>query len=337
MLFSKTVSLAVAITLAAIATSVVVQASPLRVPEGTIVARSLEDVIAEVATTPEALAYVPHSERTYTAEQIAEHEAWVKRSSSGLNDWACIPNAAHPRPVVLVHGLIATGDNNWIYMGPRLKDAGYCVYYFTYGALPGIVGVAGLDKMENSATQLSTFVDKVIASTKVSKVDLVGHSQGTLMPRYYLKFLGGASKVQKFAGFGAIAYGTNLLGIVPFLTSLGLYDVIKKIIDPVCLSCFQFLENSAFLQNLNAGGDTVPGVQYQFIGSKYDEVVTPYTNGFLRDRNPLVKNIVLQDVCSLDVSEHALQMLDPIVFRKIDAFLNPAATQTVNCLSALTK
>ncbi|KAF9131852.1 hypothetical protein BGW39_001240 [Mortierella sp. 14UC] len=337
MLFSKTVSVAVAITLATIATSLVVQASPLRVPEGAIVARSIEDLAAEAASNPDVVAYVPHSERSYTAEQIAEHEAWVKRSSSGINDWECVPSADHPRPIVLVHGLIANKDDNWIYMAPRLKQAGYCVYSFTYGSLPGIYFLAGLDKIENGAAQLSAFVDKVLAATKVPKVDLVGHSQGTLMPRYYLKFLGGAAKVNKFAGFGAIAYGTTLDGIAPFLTSLGLYDVIKKAIDPVCLSCFQFLENSPFLQNLNAGGDTVPGVQYQFIASKYDEVVTPYTNGFLRDNNPLVKNVVLQDLCSLDVSEHALQMLDPIVFRKIDAFLTPAASQTVNCLSALTK
>jgi hypothetical protein len=66
------------------------------------------------------------------------------------------------------------------------------------------------------------------------------------------------------------------------------------------MSCFQFLVGSDFLNNLNAGGDTVPGVQYQFIASKYDEVVTPYTNGFLRDNSPAVKNIVLQDLCSLD-------------------------------------
>lgn len=34
-------------------------------------------------------------------------------------------------------------------------------------------------------------------------------------------------------------------------------------------------------------------------------------------------------------SEHALQMLDPIVFHKINAFLSPAAPQNVNCLSGL--
>ncbi|KAH7060136.1 secreted lipase [Linnemannia elongata] len=329
MLFSKTISAAVAIALATIATSFV-EASPVRIPEG-LVARSVESA----ATDASAAAYVPLSERTWTAEEIEEHHQWIKRSSSGINDWNCVP-AAGKRPVVLVHGLIATKDDNWIYMGPRLQAAGYCVYSLTYGSLPGIYLIAGLDKMENGAAQLSAFVDKVLAATKASQVDLVGHSQGSLMPRYYLKFLGGAAKVNKFTAFGTIAYGTTLDGVAPFLISLGLYDPIKKILDPVCKSCFQFLQGSDFLNNLNAGGDTVPGVQYQFIASKYDEVVTPYTNGFLRDNNPAVKNIVLQDLCSLDTSsEHALQMLDPIVFHKINAFLSPSAPQTVNCLSAL--
>lgn len=83
-------------------------------------------------------------------------------------------------------------------MGPRFALSGYCTYALTYGSLPGIPLFAGLDKMENSAVQLSAFVDKVLASTNSTKVDFVGHSQGSLMPRYYLKNLGGASKVRKY-------------------------------------------------------------------------------------------------------------------------------------------
>ncbi|KAF9345606.1 hypothetical protein BGX26_002961 [Mortierella sp. AD094] len=314
MFISKTLSI-VAIALAAIA-STLVEASPI-------------PVSTAVST------YVPVSERKYTAEQIDQHERILKRSSSGFNDWSCKPSSSHPRAIVLVHGLIGNGWDNWLYMGPRLAASGYCVFSLTYGQLPGIPLFAGLDKMENSAPQLSAFVDKVLAATNTDKVNLVGHSQGSLMPRYYLKFLGGASKVDKYAAFGTIVYGTTLDSLVPLLTSLGLYDAIKAAVDPVCLSCFQFLVNSPFLQNLNAGGDTVPGVTYKYIASKFDEVVTPYTNGFLRDKNPLVTNVVLQNLCAVDLDDHVTQMLDPIVFHEIDAFFNPNAPQTVNCLSAL--
>ncbi|KAF9139425.1 hypothetical protein BGX30_007993 [Mortierella sp. GBA39] len=317
MLFSKTLSIA-AIALATIA-STFVEASPIPV----------EPVDA-------VSAYIPVSDRIYTAEQIEEHEQLMKRAFNGANDWNCKPKAGQ-RPVILVHGLIGNGWDNWLYMSPRLAAKGFCVFSLTYGRYQNIPLLAGLDKMENSAAQLSAFVDKVLSATNATKVDLVGHSQGSLMPRYYLKFLGGQAKVAKFAAFGTIAYGTKLLGLYPLLSSLGLYDPIKKLIDPVCLSCFQFLEGSDFLTKLNAGGDTVPGVEYKFIVSKFDEVVTPYTNGKLRDNNPLVHNVVLQDLCSLDLSDHVLQMLDPIVFNSINAFLNPKASQTVNCLSALTK
>ncbi|KAI8602664.1 secreted lipase [Dissophora ornata] len=279
--------------------------------------------------------YVPLNKRTYTAEEIGQHEKILKRSSFGFNDWSCKPSAAHPRPVVLVHGLIGNGWDNWLYMGPRFAVRGYCVFSLTYGTLPGIPLFAGLDKMENSALQLSTFIDKVLAATNTTKVNLVGHSQGSLMPRYYLKYLGGAPKIDKYAAFGPIAYGTTLDGLIPFITALGLYDSVKSVIEPYCYSCFEFLVGSDFLTNLNADGDTVPGVQYRFIASKTDEVVTPYTNGFLRDKNPLVQDVVLQNLCAVDLSEHVAVMADPIVFHEVDAFFDPTAPQTVNCLSAL--
>jgi len=83
-------------------------------------------------------------------------------------------------------------------MGPRFALKGYCTFTITYGQYKNIPLLAGLDKMENSAVELATFVNQVLASTNATKVNLVGHSEGSMMPRYWLKFLGGASKVGKY-------------------------------------------------------------------------------------------------------------------------------------------
>ncbi|KAG0096173.1 hypothetical protein BGZ93_004922 [Podila epicladia] len=214
----------------------------------------------------------------------------VDKRALEFNDWNCKPSAKHPRPVVLVHGLSANAWDNWLYIRPRLALKGYCSFALSYGQLNHVPVIYGLDKMENSAQQLSDFVDKGELTPWARTVDILGHSQGSIMPRYYFKFLGGAAKVNKFAAIGSIQYGSTLLGLVPFLTGLGLYDPIKKVVDVACLSCFQFLWDSPFIRNLNAGGDTIPGIEYLMITSMLEETVTPYTSGFLRDKNPLVHN-----------------------------------------------
>src|SRR5437870_2945112 len=46
----------------------------------------------------------------------------------GANDWSCKPTAAHPNPVVLVHGLMGNKATNWPTFAPLLHNNGYCVY-----------------------------------------------------------------------------------------------------------------------------------------------------------------------------------------------------------------
>ncbi|KAF8936515.1 secreted lipase [Dissophora ornata] len=262
--------------------------------------------------------------KAFPVSPATEGTQLSKRSTSGWNDWSCTPSSAHPKALILVHGLLANAEDNWLYMAPRFKAKGYCVFGLTYGQLSNGSFLGALDKMENGAQELSDFVDKVLAATNTTQVDIFGHSEGSLMPRYYLRFLNGGAKVHKFATIGSIQYGTTLDGVIKLAESVGLYDPVKKL-----------LQNSTFLQKLNAGGDTVPGVQYLMIGSKYDEIVTPYTTGFLRDNNPNVKNQVLQDWCPFDKSGHILQMFDPITFYGAHAFFTPDADQTINCLDLL--
>jgi hypothetical protein len=51
----------------------------------------------------------------------------------GANNFSCKPGAAHPYPVVLVHGTFANMDDNRQAASPVLANHGYCVFAFNYG------------------------------------------------------------------------------------------------------------------------------------------------------------------------------------------------------------
>jgi triacylglycerol esterase/lipase EstA (alpha/beta hydrolase family) len=237
----------------------------------------------------------------------------------GANEWGCRPGAAHPRPVVLVNGTFADMSNNWQAISPLLKNHGYCVYAFNYGshAGGGKVGVYGTGDIPSSAGELAAFVDRVLAATGAPRVDLVGHSQGGMMPRYYLKYLGGATRVRNLIGLSPSNHGTDLNGLFTLASALpGASGFLG-----VCPACEQQSINSAFLTDLNAGGDTVPGVVYTVIQSRYDEVVTPYGSAFLA--GPDVKNILLQNQCPLDATEHLGITYDHIAAADVLTALDP--------------
>ena len=131
----------------------------------------------------------------------------------GANVWSCKPSAAHPEPVVLVHGTGGNKNDNWQTYAPLLANNGYCVYALTYGVLPArglpLSQVGGLGPIEKSAAQLGAFVDRCSPRPARRKVDIVGHSQGTLMPDYYAKFLGGGAKIDKYVSLAPLWHGTE--------------------------------------------------------------------------------------------------------------------------------
>ncbi|MFE9170267.1 esterase/lipase family protein [Streptomyces kebangsaanensis] len=249
--------------------------------------------------------------------------------SSGWNDYGCKPSAAHPRPVVLVHGTLGNSVDNWLGLAPYLKNRGYCVFSLDYGQLPGVPVFYGLGPIDKSAEQLSVFVDKVLAATGAAKADLVGHSQGGMMPRYYLKFLGGAAKVNALVGIAPSNHGTTLNGLTSLLPYFpGAANLLKATTPALA----DQVAGSAFLTKLNEGGDTVPGVRYTVLATQYDEVVTPWRTQYLTGSN--VRNVLLQDLCPLDLSEHlAIAVLDRIAFHEVVNALDPAHATATTCAS----
>lgn len=249
-------------------------------------------------------------------------------SPPGSNDWSCKPSAAHPRPVVLVHGTFADMSDSWQALSPLLHNNGYCVFALNYGAYAGssLLGIDAVGPIEESARQLGSFVEKVLSATGASKVDLVGHSQGGMMPRYYIKHLGGASKVHTLVGLAPSNHGTTLDGIA---TLAGYFPGADAFLGVLCPSCAQQLSGSSFIEGLNSGEETVPGVHYTVIESKYDEVVTPYTSAFLS--GPNVTNVVLQEQCSLDYGEHLSMPYDHIADADVLTALDPEHPQKPAC------
>ncbi|MEU9359961.1 alpha/beta fold hydrolase [Streptomyces sp. NPDC047973] len=251
--------------------------------------------------------------------------------SRGWNDYSCKPAAAHPRPVVLVHGTFGNSIDNWLVLAPYLVSRGYCVFSLDYGQLPGVPLFNGLGPIEKSAGQLDVFVDKVLAATGAAEADLVGHSQGGMMPNYYLKFLGGADKVNALVGIAPDNHGTTLLGLTKLLPY---FPGVEDLLTANTPGLADQVAGSAFVTKLNSVPDTVPGVRYTVIATRYDEVVTPYRTQYLD--GPNVRNVLLQDLCPVDLSEHvAIGTIDRIAFHEVANALDPARATPTTCASAV--
>ncbi|MFD3743015.1 esterase/lipase family protein [Nocardia sp. NPDC058633] len=265
---------------------------------------------------------------------------------AGANRWDCKPSAQHPRPVVLLHGTWLNAYDTFSSLSPRLARAGYCVFALNFGksglleagglgaVLPGRYGVG---PMADSSRQVATFIERVRAATGSDQVDIVGHSQGGTIANHYLKFEGGQGKVGKLVSFGATHHGTSLLGIAALgrmINNAGI-DIMGFYRPVIGASNVEQAIGSPFYTTLNATGDTVPGVAYTVVGSRYDEVMNPLDLGFLQaGPDATVDNIALQDGCEQDVSDHLTMMYSPraasIALRALDPAGSPELACTFN-------
>jgi triacylglycerol lipase len=204
------------------------------------------------------------------------------------------------RPVIIVAGTLAGQPVAPIFYKPlaeKLRADGYETRIYP---LPWF----GLGDIRDAAAKLAKVSDEVRESTGAGKVHLIGHSQGGLVARYYVKELGGADKVESVTSLAAPHHGTataSLLKLLGLGTCLGV------------VACKQMSLDSAFLAGLNAGDDTVGDVRYVNIGTKFDEIVIPYTSSFLDDDGNNV-NVTVQDQCGGHFVEHAFLTHDSAVY-----------------------
>jgi triacylglycerol lipase len=220
--------------------------------------------------------------------------------------------AATPDPVIIVNG---TFGPEFFYepLAARLRHDGHRVFIFQLTNL-------GTGDIANTARDLRAFADGVRARTGAARVDLVGHSQGGLVARQYVKFLGGSSEVDSLVSLGSPHYGTAIANIAAFFGAGNCIGIV---------ACQQMAVGSAFLANLNAGDDTIGSVRYTNLYTIYDELVRPVENAALRDG---ATNVLVQSQCPLRVVGHVGLALDGTVYDGVHDALRGARVD-LNCFA----
>ncbi|MDM4719919.1 alpha/beta fold hydrolase [Micromonospora sp. WMMA1363] len=215
-------------------------------------------------------------------------------------------------PVIIVGG---TSGFAFAYepLAARLRGDGFRTFIYE---LPGL----GFGDIPTSARDFAGYVDQVRAVTGATAVDVVGHSQGGLVARYYLKRLGGTGAIGRYVSLGAPQYGTYLANILAFLGLGSCAGVV---------ACQQMAIGSDFLADLNAGDDTPGAVRYTTVRTWQDEAVRPVGNAALADG---ATNVLIQAWCPLRLVGHLGLALDGTTYTVIRQALRDSAIRP-NCFA----
>jgi triacylglycerol lipase len=108
------------------------------------------------------------------------------------------------RPVLLVHGLFAT-PRDVALLAARLRRSGHEARCVDLGALLGRLDTRTIEEL---ALVLADRVEELAWDRPGERIDVVGHSQGGLVARYYVQKLDGARHVRHLVTLGTPHRGT---------------------------------------------------------------------------------------------------------------------------------
>ncbi len=209
-------------------------------------------------------------------------------------------------PILLVPGTNLDPGSNYSWNYERAFTAlnwPYCTITLPYHAM-GDIQVAG---------EYIVYALRTMARTSGRKVDVLGYSQGGMVPRWALRFW---PDTRALVG--------DLVGIDP--SNHGTLDAQTACQAQCPPAYWQQATNAHFLQALNSGAETFSGIDYTVIFSRTDEVVVPNLDASgsssLHTGAGEIANIAVQQICPGDVSEHlAMGSYDPVAYAlALDAF-----------------
>ncbi|MBB4983538.1 MULTISPECIES: lipase family alpha/beta hydrolase [Streptomyces] len=188
------------------------------------------------------------------------------------------PLAQGPRPVVLLHGFV---DNRSVFVLLRrslLRNGRDCVESLNYSPLTCDLRAA--------AELLGRRVDEIRARTGHEEVDIVGHSLGGLIARYYVQRLGGDTRVRTLVMLGTPHAGTR---VAPLADA---HPLVR-----------QMRPGSEVLREL-AG--PAPGCRTRFVSfwSDLDQVMVPVETASLDHPDLLVHNVRVSGIGHLALPVH---------------------------------
>lgn len=247
---------------------------------------------------------LPATGQADTGPPLSVPRAELDRSlqcSPGVDD-------ARREPVLLVPGTTQNPDEfDWNY-APELRDR---QIPFCTVRLPD----RGMGDIQTSAEHVVHAL-RTMRDRSGHKVEVVGHSQGGVVPRWTLKFWPDTrDDVDDLVGLAPSNHGTV---IATGLCATGCAP-----------SIWQQRADSEFLRALNSGPETHPGISYTQVASRYDEIVVPNAgegaSSFLRTGRGRIANVQTQSVCPLGVADHITTgTSDPVAHAAVlDAISHP--------------
>ncbi|MGW8766594.1 lipase family alpha/beta hydrolase [Streptomyces sp. NPDC055815] len=182
------------------------------------------------------------------------------------------------RPVVLLHGFV---DNRSVFVLLRrslTRHGRDCVESLNYSPLTCDLRAA--------AELLGRRVDEIRARTGHDEVDIVGHSLGGLIARYYVQRLGGDARVRTLVTLGTPHSGTT---VAPLADA---HPLVR-----------QMRPGSEVLREL---AEPAPGCRTRFVSfwSDLDQVMVPVETARLDHPDLLVHNVRVSGIGHLALPVH---------------------------------
>jgi triacylglycerol lipase len=159
-------------------------------------------------------------------------------------------SASAQDPILFVHGYVESASL-WNTMIGKFEKDGYPKSYLSAYSY----NTSQSNKVD--AEEVKSRVETLLKNTGATKVDIIAHSMGSLNSRWYIKFLGGETKVDDWVSLGGPNHGTEFANAC-FSTS-----------------CVEMRIGSKFLSELNAGDETPGTVNYGTWWSPCDEIINP--------------------------------------------------------------